>query len=81
MGKYGAMIAKAVPPPGKLGKGGLAAADDPGADDTGGASDQDEDAAAELSAADELQKAFKSGSASDVLEAFKNLSDICSKGY
>jgi hypothetical protein len=77
MGKYGAMIAKAVPPPGKLGKGPV----EPDADDTGGASDQDEDDAAELSAADELQKAFKSGSASDVLEAFKNLSDICSKGY
>ena len=73
MGKYGAMIAKAVPPPSKLGKGPV----EPDADETGGTSDQDEDDAAELSAMEEFDKA--EGSA-DKLAAFKNLLSIC-KGY
>lgn len=74
MGKLGIMIAKAVPPPGKIGP----KPTEP--DDDAPASDEDEDHAAELSAAEEFRTAVKSGSPDDVVSTFRNLSDIC-KGY
>jgi len=79
MGKFGSMIAKAVPPPGKLGRG-LPAMDDGDGPDAEGASDEDADHAAELSVAEAFQQAVKSGSAEDVLSAYKDLMDTC-KGY
>lgn len=75
MGKLGIMIAKAVPPPGKLGK---APSTEDGSDaEESAPGDEDEDHAAELSSAQEFLDAVKNGSADDVLSAFKQMNDVC----
>jgi hypothetical protein len=69
---------------GMMGKRIGAEAGPPGVSDMGDEPDGDEaadNASAEESAAAEFQHAVKSGSAADVVEAFRKLKDICESEY
>jgi hypothetical protein len=82
MAGIGLMVAKSLPPPGKLGKMKPAPAGDEEEGSAGEPADEAEgdQEAAELSLAEAFQSAVKDGSAEDVLSAFKDLRDAC-KGY
>lgn len=77
MAGIGLMVAKSLPPPGKLGKVKPSGPEEDALDGGDDDSEEGDQNAAELSAAEAFQSAVKDGSAEEVLSAFKDLKSTC----